>query len=196
MRRAVPRIVDRRSYGGADARIQRLGLAPLWTELEKILTGFQLVVLERQDSNGGAAVRKLIDAEFAAAGGWTKKQTGDVDWTKCLTVNGTRLCLRVEIQVSARSDLLIVDVDHLRQQIIAGTIDVGVLVTPSDKLAVFLTDRAAYFSAATQAVERARAHDLPILVIALEHDGAGAALAKQPKAASGTGKGKRKRPQL
>jgi hypothetical protein len=129
MRRVVPRIVDRRSYGGADARIQRLGLAPLWTELEKILTSFQLVVLERQE-------------------------------------------------------------------IIAGTIDVGVLVTPSDKLAVFLTDRAAYFSAATQAVERARAHDLPILVIALEHDGAGAALAKQPKAASGTGKGKRKRPQL
>lgn len=184
----VPRIVDKHSYGGAEARIQRLGLTPLWTELEAILTGFRLVVLEEKDSNGGAAVRKLIDEEFSKAGGWQKKQTGDVDWTKCLTVNGAHICMGVEIQVSARSDLLIVDVDHLRQQIIDGSIDVGVLVTPSDRLAVFLTDRAAYYSAATQAVERARAQDLPILVIGLEHDGAGAALAKQPKRASGTAK--------
>ncbi len=184
----MPRIVDRRTYGGAEARIERLGLMPLWTELETILTGFRLVIREQQDSNGGAAVRKLTDAEFAKCGGWSKKQTGDVDWTKCLAVNGTRVCLGVEIQVSARSDLLIVDVDHLRQQIIAGAIDVGVLVAPSDRMAVFLTDRAAYFSAATQAVERARAYDLPILVIALEHDGAGAALAKQPKRPSGSAK--------
>lgn len=187
----MPRIVDRQSYGGAETRIKRLGLTPLWDELERVLTGFRLTIREEQDANGGAAVRKLIDAEFAAAGGWTKKQTGDVDWTKCRTVNGTRVCLGVEIQVSARSDLLIVDVDHLRQQIIAGAIDVGVLVTPSDKLAVFLTDRAAHYSAATQAVERARAHDLPILVIGLEHDGAGAALAKQPKRPSGAAKRKR-----
>jgi hypothetical protein len=184
----MPRIVDRRSYGGADARIQRLGLTPLWAELEVVLTGFQLIVLEQTDSNGGAAVRKLIDEEFARAGGWAKRTTGDVDWTKCLTINGARVCMGVEIQVSARSDLLIVDVDHIRQQIIAGTIDVGVLVTLSDRLAAFVTDRVAYFSAATQAVERARAQDLPILVIGLEHDGAGPALAKQPKAQSGSGK--------
>jgi hypothetical protein len=189
----MPRIVNRQSYGGADARIQRLGLTPLWAELEAVLTGFQLVILERKDSNGGAAVRKLIDEEFTKAGGWTKKQTGDVDWTKCLTIDQWfSVCLGVEIQVSARSDLLIVDVDHLRQQIISGAIDVGVLVTPSDRLAVFLTDRAAHYSAATRAVERARAQDLPILVIALEHDGAGAALAKQPKAVSGAGRRKKK----
>jgi len=181
----MPRIANSHSYGGAEVRIQRLGLTPLWEELQMILTGFRLLVLEEQDKNGGAAVRKLIDEQFTKAGGWEKKQTGDVDWTKCRTVNGSRVCLGVEIQVSARSDLLIVDVDHLRQQIISGSIDVGVLVTPSDRLAVFLTDRAAHYSAATQAVERARAQDLPILVIGLEHDGAGAALAKQPKAPSG-----------
>jgi len=181
----MPRIVNRQSYGGADAKIDRLGAQPLWDELERILTGFTLLILEEKDSNGGAAVRKLIDAEFAAAGGWAKKQTGDVDWSKCLTINGTRVCFGVEIQVSARSDLLIVDVDHLRQQIILGEIDVGVLVVPSERLAPFLTDRAPHFNAATRAVERARAHDLPILVIGLEHDGAGAGLLKQPKAQSG-----------
>lgn len=190
----MPRIVDRRSYGGAETRIQRLGLTPLWNELETILTGFQLLIREEKDSNGGAAVRRRIDEEFARRGGWQRKQTGDVDWTKCRIVNGTRVCLGVEIQMSARSDLLIVDVDHLRQQIIDGAIDVGVLVTPSDRLAVFLTDRAPYFSAATRTVERARAQDLPLLVIALEHDGGGAALVKQPKAASGTRKRQAKGP--
>jgi len=59
-------------------------------------------------------VRKLIDAEFARVGGWTKKQTGDIDWTKCLQINGTRVCFGVEIQMSLRSDMLIIDVDHLR----------------------------------------------------------------------------------
>jgi hypothetical protein len=48
----------------------------------------------------------------------------------------------VEIQMSARSDLIIIDVVHLRDQINAGMIDVGVLVTPFDALSVFLTDRA------------------------------------------------------
>lgn len=69
----MPRIVNRESYGGADVKIQRLGAQPLWDELERILTGFHLLVLEEKDSNSGKEVRKLIDAEFAKAGGWTKK---------------------------------------------------------------------------------------------------------------------------
>jgi hypothetical protein len=71
---------------------------------------------------------------------------------------------------------------------------VGILVVPSDKLAVFLTDHAPSFSAATQAVERALALELPILVIGLEHDGVGVGLVKQPKAPSGSAK--RGKPQL
>lgn len=90
--------------------------------------------------------------------------------------------------------MLIIDVDHLRLGIIAGQIDVGILVTNSDRLAVFMTDRAAHFSAATRTVERARATDLPLLLIGLEHDGAGVALAKQRKSESGsTGKKKAKK---
>ncbi len=137
--------------------------------------------MEARDANGGAAVRKLIDKRFEAVGGWTKKQTGDVDWSKCLTVNGTRVCVGVEIQFSARSDLVVIDVIHLRKALTEGKIDIAVLVVPSDRLGVFLTDRGPKMADARRHIREARADDLPMLVIALEHDGPGPPLAKQPK---------------
>jgi hypothetical protein len=176
----MPRITEQKAYDGAERRLDRLGLRPLWDELLIILSGFKLLIEERRDANGAAAVRGLIDDRFEKAGGWQKSQTGDVDWVKCRIVNGTRICLGVEIQISARSDLLIVDVVHLRDQINAGMIDVGVLVTPSNALSVFLTDRVANFSDALKAVERARAtDDLPLIVLGLAHGGAGPPLAKR-----------------
>jgi hypothetical protein len=60
-------------------------------------------------------------------------------------------------------------------------IDVGVLVVPSDRLGVFLTDRGPRMADAKKHVRAARADDLPILLVAIEHDGAGPALAKQAK---------------
>src|SRR5262245_9673171 len=119
----MPTIAQERIYDGARERIERLGLASLWEELKAILTEFTLLIAERRDANGGAAVRKLIDQRFQQAGGWEKTQSGDVDWVKCRSIDGVRVCLGVEIQVSARSDLLIVDVVHLRDQINAGRID-------------------------------------------------------------------------
>jgi len=175
----MPKISDRLAFDGAEERITRLGLQPLWRELEQILTGFDLRVEERRDANGAAEIRAVFDERFRLAGGWTKKQTGGVDWTKCHTVNGTSVCLGVEIQFSGRSDLVIVDVVHLREELIAGQIDAGILVVPSNRLATFLTDRVARYSDAVSAVERARAQDLPLLVIAVEHDGPGIALAKR-----------------
>ena len=175
----MPRISARTFYNGAQEKLERLGLLVLWNELEGILTEFDLRVAEIRDGNGGAAVRALIDPRFSAVGGWVNRSTGGVDWTKCLVVNGTRICLGVEIQFSARSDLLIVDVAHLREQLTTGAIDVGVVVVPSDTLAVFLTDRVARYSDAVRAVERARANDLPLAVLALEHDGPGPPLIKR-----------------
>lgn len=175
----MPRIVDQTSFDGARERIARLGLLPLWGELEAILTGFDLRVEERRDSNGGAEIRAIMDERFRQAEGWTIRSSGGVDWTKCHVVNGTSTCLGVEIQFSARSDLLIVDVVHLRDEITAGRIDVGIIVVPSDRLAVFLTDRVARYSDAVRAVERARAEDLPLAVLSIEHDGPGPALPKR-----------------
>lgn len=175
----MPRIAARTFYNGTQERVQRLGLQPLWDELERILTDFELRVAEERDANGGAAVRALLDPRFQTVGEWENRSTGGVDWIKCLVVNGTRVCLGVEIQFSARSDLLIVDVAHLREELTTGSIDVGIVVVPSDTLAVFLTDRVARYSDAVRAVERARASDLPLAIIALEHDGPGAPLTKR-----------------
>jgi hypothetical protein len=175
----MPKIADRKFFNGTNERLDRLGLRGLWEELEGLLIGFELLVAEKRDSNGGAAVREILDSRFRAVGGWDNRATGGVDWTKCRTVNGTRVCLGVEIQFSARSDLLIVDVHHLRDEIIEGRIDIGVIVVPSDKLAYFLTDRVARYTDAVKAVERARAADLPLVVVALAHDGPGPALLKR-----------------
>lgn len=175
----MPRITERTFFNGTDEKLDRLGLRPIWKQLETVLTRFDLRVAESKDANGGAAVREVLDGRFEAVGGWDNRQTGGVDWTKCHTVNGTRVCLGVEIQFSARSDLLIVDVQHLRDEITAGRIDVGIIVAPSDKLAYFLTDRVARYTDAVKAVERARATDLPLAVLALEHDGPGPALKKR-----------------
>jgi hypothetical protein len=177
----VPRITEEQPYNGVLERVTRLGLEVLLSELREILTGFTLEVEERRDANGGAAVRKLIDGRFEQAQGWTKKQTGDVDWTKCRSVNGTRICVGVEVQFSARSDLIVMDVIHLRKAITDGKIDIAVLVVPSDRLGAFLTDRGPTMADARRHVREARADDLPLLLIALEHDGPGPALAKQAK---------------
>jgi len=180
----MPKIVEERSYNGVENKIARLGMSALLDEVRGTITGFELRVMEQKDSNGGAAIRKLMDARFQGMKGWSKRQTGAVDWTKCQTINGTKVCVGVEIQVSARSDLLVMDIAHLRKEITEGQIDVGVLVVPSDRLGSFLTDRAPRFSDATRHVIQARAEDLPLVIFALEHDGPGDALAKQPRARS------------
>jgi hypothetical protein len=180
----MPKIVEEQSYNGVEQRIKRLGLSSLLNEVRLIVTGFSLLVKESRDANGGAAVRKLMDAQFQKAKGWTKKQTGDVDWTKCQIVNGTKVCIGVEIQFSARSDLLVIDLIHLRKAIVKGHIDVGVLVVPSDKLGIFLTDRGPKMADAKRHVVEAKVEDLPLILIAIEHDGPGSALAKQFKRTS------------
>lgn len=177
----MPVITEEKAYDGALERVERLGLQKLLDEVRNVATAFQLLVKEERDANGGAAVRKLLDARFVSAAGWTNKTSGDVDWVKCHVVNGTRVCIGVEVQFSARSDLLVMDVHHLRKSITEGIIDVGILLVPSDRLSTFLTDRAPCMSDAKRHVTGARAEDLPLILIALEHDGPGSSLAKQKK---------------
>jgi len=177
----MPKIDEEIHYDGVTKKVARLGLGGLLDEIRAIVTGFELRVAEQRDANGGAAVRKMLDRRFENAKGWTFKKTGDVDWTKCHVVNGTSLCVGVEIQFSARSDLLVIDLIHLRKAIDDGRIDLAVLVVPTDRLAYFLTDRGPKMSDAQRHVEAARVEDLPIALIALEHDGAGPRLPKQAK---------------
>jgi hypothetical protein len=157
----MPQIVDRVYYDGASERIKRLDLSPLIDEIETANTGFELRVREETDANGGAAVRKLLDARFDRVGGWTQKVNGDIDWVKCKKINGTSVCIGVEIQVSARSDLLVVDMIHLTAAFREGRLDVGVVIVPSDRLSRFLTDRGPCISDAKRHAKVARLEDSP-----------------------------------
>jgi Restriction endonuclease BglII len=177
----MPRIVEEKPYGGANERVERIGLGPLLTEFRNIVTGFILLVEERKDANGGAAVRKLIDSQFQKASGWKKVTSGDVDWTKCRAINGAKVCIGVEVQFSARSDLIIIDLIHLRRALTKGIIDVGILLVASDKLGRFLTDRAPRMAHAKRMIFEARVEDLPLIVVGIEHDGPGPFLQKVPK---------------
>lgn len=136
---------------------------------------------ETTDANGGAAVRKLIDQQFEAAGGWTRKASGDIDWTKCQKSGRTTVCIGVEVQVSARSDLLVVDMIHLTEAFRDGRLDLGVVVVPSDRLSRFLTDRGPCMTDAKKHAKAARLEDSPLVLFAIEHDGPGPSLAKHKK---------------
>jgi hypothetical protein len=78
----MPTIVEQQFFDGAEALIDRLGLDELLTEVRGIIAGFELLVEEKEDSNGAGALRKVIDGRFHAAGGWVKKTSGGVDWVK------------------------------------------------------------------------------------------------------------------
>ena len=83
--------------------------------------------------------------------------------------------------MSARSDLIVIDVYHLLDALQKGAIDVAILVVPDDTLGKYLTDRGPKFSDAQRHIERVGADKFPLRVIALQHDGPGEALAKQFK---------------
>ena len=176
----MPKIVSEQSFDGADALIDRLGLDELLAEVRSLITSFELLIEERKDANGTAGLRALIDERFRAAGGWIQKKSGGVDWVKQQAINGRprHICIGVEVQVSGRSDVMSVDLIHLRKELLQGKIDLAVLVVPSDKLGYFLTDRVAKLSEAKRHIEMARAEDMPFVLIAIEHDGPGPRLAK------------------
>jgi hypothetical protein len=166
-------------YDGAEKKTRRLGLQPLVDEVASLVESTEIRVLEQAEANGAAAIRELLDASFAADGTWQSKKSGDVDWSKCKVVNGTRVCVGVEIQVSARSELLYKDILHLKNRITGGDIDLGIIVVPSDRLHGFLPDRTPSRSYAEKVIREQDADRLPIVLIEIEHDGPGKALPKK-----------------
>ena len=167
----MPTIPYHKFFDGAEAKLKRMGLDGVLEELEEIITGWELLVIEQKGANGGAALRKLLDARFEAAQGWIKRVSGDIDHTKCLTVGGVSLCVGVEIQVSARSDLIAVDLLHLKQGLRNGMIDIGVLIVPTDRLATFLPSRFPSVTEALRILDNFEAEALPLILWGIEHDG-------------------------
>ena len=167
----MPIITDRLDYNGFTEKVPRLGLAVLVAEIEKVVEGFPLLVKEEKYANGTRGLRELFDARFAALGGWKKLTVGGIDWTK---ENEKGSKIGVEIQVSGRSDMLAVDVLHLRKELVGGRVDAGIIVVPNDILSRFLTDRTPNLRTAIRHIEE----DMAVRIIAFQHDGMGPALPK------------------
>ena len=184
----MPKIVDEKYYNGSKRKIERLGLQNLLDEIKNTLTGFNLLLTEQKNANGAAAIREMLDARFERVGGWKPIKSGGIDWTKCVHLNGVSTCIGLELQISARSDLLTNDLTHLMAAIERGDIDVGVIVVPADKTATYLTDRCPRFSDALNHVERAKGQFSPLVIVSLSHDGTGPPL---PKRSTNLGRAKR-----
>ncbi len=170
----MPIITARHDYNGFRNKADRLDLNDLIFQAEATLGRFRLVIAEEKHANGTRDLRRWIDEGFEESGGWTKVTVGGLDWSKS---NDKQAKLGVEVQVSSRSDLLAVDLLHLRESVQDGLIDVGLVIVPDDELSYFLTDRTPNLRTAIKHVEH-RAKDLPLRIVAFSHDGTGAALNK------------------
>ena len=180
------KITSIKFYDGALAKTARLGMSDMFLELLAILLDTEIRLKEEKDANSGKFVRMEIDKNFEIAGGWTKTVTGNLDWVKTRTItDDAEVKLGVEIQVSARSDLVIRDLLHMRQNIKSGSIDVVVLAVPSNLMSKFLPDRAPSLADTVRYVEDEfdEIQQFPLIVIAVEHDGAGDPLPKQKRRA-------------
>lgn len=178
------KITQIKYYDGAKDKICRLGISILFLELQDIILSTNILLLEEKQANGAAVIRQELDNSFTEVGGWEKTTAGGVDWIKRIKYNNTVIArMGVEVQVSARSDLLIRDIVHLRNDIQSGKIDVGIIVVPDDRLEYFLPDRTPSFRAAVKYVEDEfkEAMTFPIVIMAIEHDGPGEALKKQKR---------------
>ncbi len=148
------KITDIRYYGGARDKIARLGLAHLFLEVQQIILDTKVFLLEQKDANSGAVVREALDKGFVDAKDWHPRKTGGIDWTKRLRYNETVLSrIGVEVQVSARSDLVVRDLVHLRNKLQESEIDIAVIIVPSDRMEVYLPDRYPRFGEAVKYVE-------------------------------------------
>src|SRR6266571_3490040 len=167
----MTRIVKEEYFDGAKEKIERLGLWPLINEIKAAITSFKLEIKKQIHINGAATLRELIDGALRDVGDWTNQASGDVDWIKCRVVDGVRVCVGVEVQMSARSDLIFRDIVHFQKQLREGQIDICVEILPGDSMSYYLTDRTPCFSDGVRVVQEMLADNLPIVLIAIENDG-------------------------
>lgn len=168
-------------YDGAHDKVFRLGLSNVFLELLESIMEIELNLKEEKQANGAAVIRKLIDKHIGKREGWIKTSSGDVDWKKESDIECVVFVrIGVEVQVSARSDLIVRDLVHFRSNIRDGGIDVGVIVVPSDKMQKCLPDRTPSYSDAIRYIENEfpEAKDSPLVIVAIEHDGQGEPLPK------------------
>ncbi len=171
-------------YDGACEKIARLGMSDMLFELLNMLMNTEVFLEESKDANSGKVVRQKIDGMLESGEDWVKTGTGDLDWIKSKKVApATTIKMGVEIQMSARGDLVIRDLLHMRENMKLGKIEVVVLVVPSDRMSKFLPDRAPSLSETLRYIEKEfeEIQQFPLVLISVEHDGAGNPLPKQKR---------------
>lgn len=169
----MPTISEIIPFNGFENKIRRHGLTQIYQEAIRTLT-FELLIEETRHANGTRGIRETIDSNFSKIEGWVQTKVGGIDWVKHSVNSAT---LGVEVQVSGRSDLLSVDILHIKGEINAGNLDVGLIIVPDDYISPFLTDRTPNLRTALKHIHL-HAADSPICVISFSHDGIGAALPK------------------
>ncbi|MGI9086337.1 MAG: hypothetical protein ACR2HH_01130 [Chthoniobacterales bacterium] len=177
-------------YGRGKDKIARLGLTDLFLQVQEIVFATHVTLQEFVRANGAAPIREKIHASFSSNKDWARIAAGGFHRGKHMRSNPPfAAILDVKVQVSARSDLLIRDVVHLRNSLQKAEIDVGVIVVPDDRMQKFLPDRTPSFSDAIRyiEVEFKEATTFPIVVMAIEHDSPGKAM---PKKTTNLGPGK------
>ena len=53
-------------YNGVEAKIRRLGLEPLYAQVLRCVTGFELLIEEKKHANGTRGIRQAIDAKSSS----------------------------------------------------------------------------------------------------------------------------------
>jgi hypothetical protein len=166
-------ITQELAYDGLERRIQRLRLGAVVEEVRQLLRNMRLVLYERPNSNSGAALRKLVFWEFREKVGWLKRTGRGAVWCKSVRVGDTTACLAATIRVSGRSELIVADLHRLCRLVRGGEIDAGVIIVPSDRLASFLKGGPPSLRNTLTVIEYSDTQGIPLLLMAVEHDGAG-----------------------
>jgi len=110
-------------------------LADRFLEIQQVILDTKIYLEETSEANGAAVIREAVDAAFSKATDWKQIKSGGVDWSKQRRYNQSFAArVGVAIQVSARSDLLIRDVVHPRNNLQKAEIDIGVIIVPDDRM--------------------------------------------------------------
>lgn len=161
-------------YAGARDKLCRLGLAKPFVDLQELILDTKIQLPLKRKATNNNFVNRRLNRRLVASGDWRRNASPGVRRVRHIRYKDIFLArLGVEVQVSARSDLLIRDIVHLRNSLQEGVIDIGVIVVPDDEMQVFLTDRTPSYRDAVRYIEKEfkEATTFPIIIMAIGHDG-------------------------
>jgi hypothetical protein len=71
-------------FGGAQQKLDRLGLKGMWNELENVLTGFRTRLNKHDSRDSGIVLRRLLDNRFRSLRNWNENKGEGVDWISAM----------------------------------------------------------------------------------------------------------------